>query len=269
MKHFCLIKTKSVFRQFKIPILFLVSFFLFANNAQGQNEVHLGAGGEETSNYLPLNYNFNYTYTQTIYSFEELGNQGAIEATDISKIYFKAENSSSTDRWKDWVVYMANTDKEGFSDVSDWMPDDEMDIVFNGQINDTVIGGEWLEITLDESFAWDGESNIVLAVDQNTQNWGGDNPHWAAYTDVPNNEGFSKGIYFYSDTENPDPTSPIEALGVTNTVAQIKFFGDLLADCEGIPDAGTTEGELNVCAGISFMLSVEDASVPANGLDGI
>src|SRR5699024_10058882 len=195
-----------------------------------------------TSVYFPLYYLYNYSYSQTIYTAEELQFQGATAGT-ISKISYKPTASVSTSNWKDWVVYIGQTDQEEFEGTSDWIAVDDLEEVFDGQISDNTTAGEWLEIALDTDFEWDGESNIVVAVDQNTSDWG-NTPAWAGYE-----LGSNKGIYYYSDGTNPDPEDPPTADAVSTAVAQIRFEGDLLEDCEGTPSAGTiAENELDVCA---------------------
>src|SRR5699024_12160322 len=169
-----------------LKITLLISLFLVGSLAglHAQNYIQLGEGNETTSNF-PLYYLYNYSYSQTIYTAEELYEQGVQEnAATITKILYKPNSSVSTSNWKDWVVYIGNTDKESFDDSNDWIAVGNMTEVFDGEIADEVEAGQWMEIELDPPFDWDGTSNIVIAVDQNTPDWGS-SPSWAGYTSEP------------------------------------------------------------------------------------
>ncbi|MCO5260211.1 MAG: choice-of-anchor J domain-containing protein [Crocinitomicaceae bacterium] len=209
----------------KVKLLFTVLFSLaFAfTNAQ---TIQLGSGTGTTS-YFPLYYNYDFNYSQTIYTAAEVvaGGADALPGT-ITKIRYKPKSTVSTSNWVDWVVYMGNTSKEGFANTTDWVPLAQLDEVFNGQITSNVTADQWFEITLDTPFNWDGVSNIVVAVDENTGAYGGFTS-WSGYTLAPSTG--NKGIYRYVDNTDIDPSSPGTATSISNTVAQIQFFGTLTA----------------------------------------
>ncbi|HQP02900.1 MAG TPA: hypothetical protein PK337_11440, partial [Bacteroidia bacterium] len=81
--------------------------------------------------------------------------------------------------WQDWVVYFGNTSKASFSSTTDWIPVASMTQVFAGTIPANVTANVWMELTLPTPFLWDGISNLVIAVDENTPNWG-NTPHGQA-----------------------------------------------------------------------------------------
>lgn len=233
---------------------------------QAQNTIQIGEDDGPSSMYFPIYTGYNYSYSQSIYTAEELTAQGGV-AGEISKIRYQATTDQPTTKWKDWVIYIANTDKEGFENDLDWISTDEMTQVFDGEISDEVTADEWLEITLEEAFEWDGESNIVIAIDQNTEDWG-DNPNWAGYDQPLEEEDLSRGIQIYSDSDNPDPDSPDQASGLTDVIAQIQFYGEILDDCDGDISPGTIEDtEISICEGVAFTITAEEASGPANGLE--
>src|SRR5699024_11779189 len=113
----------------------------------------------------PFYYLFEKGYSQTIYTADELHTAG-IKATGgtITTLRYKPTSSRSTSNWKDWAVYIGTTSKEGFDDGDDWVDSSQLTQVFDGQIADQAVADEWLEIELDQSFDWDGNENIVLAV---------------------------------------------------------------------------------------------------------
>lgn len=175
--------------------------------AIAQTTVTIGSGSE-TDNTFPITYNFNYSYTQTIYTAEELVGAGGMH--HITKIRYKANTEVATFPWKNWVIYLGNTSKEGFTSSADWIPVSSMTKVFDGTIPASTAAGAWMEIALDTSFEWDGTSNLVVAVDQNTNDWG-NNPNWAAYTLAPGDASLMKGVFYrspYPHEPGPDPTEP-------------------------------------------------------------
>lgn len=196
--------------------------------------IQLGSG-TATSSYSPNYYLYNYSYSQTLYTAAEMHAQGAsLSGGTITKIRFKPQASVATTNWRDWVVYLGNTTKTDFTSTTDWIPVASMTQVFAGQIAANVTANQWMEITLTTPFAWDGSSNIVVAVDENTSTWGSA-PEWAGYTG-----GTNSVIYYYSDETNPDPASPPTASSRIATKAQIQFDGTLMDACAGMPTGGTT-----------------------------
>src|SRR5690606_19392851 len=173
----------------KFYLLFLTLLLSFSSFAQMTYQI---GSGTATNSYFPLYYLYDYSYSQTIYTAAELNAQGASAGGQITKIKYKPTSTVSTGNWKDWVVYMGNTAKTDFSGTSDWVAVGSMTQVFNGQIIANTTANSWIEITLSTPFTWDGISNIVIAIDENTAGWGG-SPDWSGYTLVP--ASGSKGLY--------------------------------------------------------------------------
>lgn len=254
-ESFSFLKLRSKTNFLTVVVFLMASFGLF-----GQNTITLGDGGTTNSTYFPLYYLYNYSYTQTIYTVDEIEDEGVSGPQLITSIKYKPTVSTSTSNWKDWVVYIGNTTKEGFVNSGDWIDITELDEVFDGEIQANVTANEWLEIELAVPFIWDGTSNIVVAVDQNTSNWG-NTPSWAGYTLSPTSG--SKGVYFYSDGTNPDPSNPpaqgASSSGTTNNVAQIQFEMIPAEDCAGTPSAGVVEGPstFGVCLDEPFQIKMD------------
>ncbi|MCQ2283351.1 MAG: fibronectin type III domain-containing protein [Bacteroidales bacterium] len=119
--------------------------------------------GTSTSYVLPLNTFYNYSYSQQIYTASELGNiDGAIPCISFQYIY-------TSDQSKNIKVYMGNTSKSTFAGSTDWVPVNDMYLVFDGTIDFIAnMSNNWVNIPLDIPFEWDGSSNIVVAVLNNT-----------------------------------------------------------------------------------------------------
>jgi len=119
--------------------------------------------GTSTVYTLPLNTFYNYSYSQQIYTAAELGTiNGAINCISFQYIYGTAQD-------KNIVVYMGNTNKSQFNDGSDWISTNSMFQVFSGTVNfSNAAPGNWVNIPFDIPFEYDGTSNIVVAVLNNT-----------------------------------------------------------------------------------------------------
>jgi len=146
-------------------------------------------GTVSTSYLLPLNTFYNYSFSEQIYTVAELGTiNGAINCISFQYIYGTAQS-------KDIVVYMGNTTKSSFSG-NDWVPVNQMFQVFNGTVNFTNAGTDnWVNIPFDVPFEYDGSSNIVVAVLNNTGSYvTSSNPTFNVHT------ASSKSLYLYNDS---------------------------------------------------------------------
>ncbi|MBQ1796220.1 MAG: choice-of-anchor J domain-containing protein [Prevotella sp.] len=170
------------------------------------DEVTIGDGGTSSSAFLPTFDFYNYSLTQQIYTATELGAAGT-----ITSIAFK-NTTDGTDYTRNLKVYIQHSDKEQFSG-GDWVPMSESDLVFSGDVTFTV--GEWVTIDFDTPFVYDGSSNIILCVADNTGSYQ-QSPHIACLTFTFSAE--SMAIYAYRDDGSYDVTAP----GVNGTVSNAK-----------------------------------------------
>ena len=168
------------------------------------DEVTIGDGGTSSSAFLPTFDFYNYSLTQQIYTATELGAAGT-----ITSIAFK-NTTDGTDYTRNLKVYIQLSDKEQFSG-GDWVPMSESDLVFSGDVTFTV--GEWVTIDFDTPFVYDGSSNIILCVADNTGSYQ-QSPHIACLTFSAE----SMAIYAYRDNGSYDVNAP----GVNGTVSNAK-----------------------------------------------
>ena len=117
---------------------------------------------ENTSSALPTNCNYYYSYTQQIYTVEELGEAGLIESIDF---YMTSTNAIT----RNIEIYMVSTDKNSFTDNSDWITVTDADKVFSGNVN--FAAEAWTSITLDNGFVYSGTQNVAIIVDDNTNSF--------------------------------------------------------------------------------------------------
>ena len=115
--------------------------------------------GMSTGN-MPVT-NFNYAYTQMIYTADNFNNTGNITS-------MKLKRSSYANVMNNMTVYLGTTSKNTFSSASDWVEESAFTQVYSGSF---ATGSEWLELTFDEPFAYDGSSNLVVAISNAHNDW--------------------------------------------------------------------------------------------------
>ena len=168
--------------------------------------------GTSTNSYLPTYTLYNYSLTQQIYTAEEIGQAGTIFSVD-----FNMRNTSTKTYTRNLDIYMVSTEKETFTDATDWVTVSASDLVFSGEV--TFTDNDWTTIEFDSPFDYDGNSNIVLAVDDNTGSW----------LSAPSFYAFSatnQAIRVYNDNTNYDPTNPPTDgtyLAVENMKNRVRF----------------------------------------------
>lgn len=166
--------------------------------------------GEATTinNYLPSYNYYNYSLTQQIYTAAEIGTAGT-----INSIAFFNEGSEKT---RTYDIYLKHTTKSSFSSKTDWITVAAADKVFSGNVTLTV--GDWTFIIFSTPFEYDGSSNLVVVVDDNS----------GVYTSQPHmacsafNTSSSQAIYVYSDDTNYNPLVPPTASSSYNNILTLK-----------------------------------------------
>ena len=158
-------------------------------------EIAIGSGASASS-YLPTYAYYNYSLTQQIFTSSEIGQAGTITA-----IAFKVGNNKSTTRTVD--VYLSHTTKSAFTGNTDWVSQSTAYRVFSGSV--TFASSDWTTITLDTPFEYDGTSNLLLTVDDNTGSYvssSSNSPSFYVYSA----SGYTS-MYKYNDGTNYDPAS--------------------------------------------------------------
>ena len=147
-----------------------------------------------TSYQMPLSNYYNYSYTQQIIGSSELGGSGEINA-----ISFYYSGTSAMTAKTACTIYMAHTTLSSFASSDNFVDPADMQIVYTGNLN---CSPGWNRILLSYPFTYNGSSNLVIAVDDNSGSYQG-----TGYTfNVDQTSGLSS-ILLYSDSENPNPTS--------------------------------------------------------------
>jgi hypothetical protein len=239
---------------------FLVSsMLLFAtllpNLSKAQTALTIGTG-TTTSSYYPIYTFYGYNYSQSTYLASEIVAAGATAGTPgyISSISYNLATYYAFSLCKDWVVYMGNTSKSTFSGTTDWVALSGLTKVFDGVVTPTGTG--WFKITFPTPFYWDGTSNLVVAVDENTPSYTSTMP-WYTTTRTG-----TRSISYYSDGTNPDPASPPAANTTYAGTPNIKIDYTPATPCSGTTVGGTAVASAtSLCPGNTVALSTTGATV--------
>jgi hypothetical protein len=168
-----------------------------ANFSSSQsNDVTIGSGSS-TNAYLPTYSYYKYSFTEQIYTAAEIGEAGVITA-----VSFKVSNSKSTTRKVD--LYLKSTTKTAFASKRDWEPLPTSNKVFSGNVTFNASG--WTTITLTTPFVYDGTSNLVVGMDDNTGSYlssSSNSPKFYVYSTEAN-----RALRIYSDNTNYNPAAP-------------------------------------------------------------
>ena len=159
-------------------------------------EITIGSGSS-TNAYLPTYAYYNYSLTEQIYTAAEIGQAGT-----ISSISFQVGNSKSTTRNVD--VYLKHTTKSAFSSKTGWEALSASDMVYSGDVTFNASG--WTTITLSTPFVYNGTSNLIVGMDDNTGSYvssSSNSPKFYVYS-----TGGNRALRIYNDNTNYDPASP-------------------------------------------------------------
>ena len=135
----------------------MIGLISFSALAQGET-IEIGQATTATT-LAPIYTPHDYSVSQQLYTAEEIGTDGTI--TSIA--FHWAYNGSKT---YGIDVYMKHTDRTYFETTNDRIPLSTSDKVFTGTINPN--GDNWVTITLDTPFEYDGSNSLVIAVDRNS-----------------------------------------------------------------------------------------------------
>ena len=169
-----------------------------------------------TTSYMPAYCLYDYSYTEQIILADDLLGIG-----DIKALMYKPTNTTSNTYYTNCEIYMANV---SINDLNSGFVQDlsVFELVYTGSLNWTDAG--WQTIILDDPFAYDGSSNLLIAIRRNHGDWASSSS-FAAY-----NAGASLARYVYRD-DTPYTIGSISGGYTSSTVAWYKLIG-----CEGSGD---------------------------------
>ena len=161
---------------------------------------------------LPCDQYSKYSMSQQIYTKEEIGKKGLITSIAFYGYDFGMERTCD--------VYLTPTTKNSFESRTDWVTVAPGDKVFSGLI--TVNSGQWTIIDFDTPYEYDGKTNLLVTVDDNSNSENSSTVYWGVF-----NTSESQAMYYskwWGNPANLDPTQPIEEQGsYTNRKNCIQF----------------------------------------------
>jgi hypothetical protein len=224
MKNTTILKTSNSGKNLRFWHFCLMAFLLSVTGMFAQTgTIGIGNGTAVNSYLIPVYTNYGYNYTQQIVTASEYSASGGV-AGNITKIRYYIDNAEAPlANWSSWTVYLGHTSKTSFSSTTDWEPGANLTQVFSGTV--TAVSGSWMEIVFTTPFVYNGTSNLVVAIDENSPQWSTWDTYFGSYTGATNT-----AMYFRDDSVNPNPASPPTATGRTSTLARLQFEGTL-ASC--------------------------------------
>lgn len=240
----------------------LLVAFLFSYSSWAQVTVTVGSG-TATATTVPVSTNWGFNYSQQIYTAAQIN--GAIAPSSgpqtISQLaFFYNTAAPSTAEWASWDIYLGNTTQNSFASTTNWIPGASLTQVFSGTVT-APAAGNWMTITLTTPFLWDGTSNLVVAVDENSPGFASANAAWGTFT-----SGTNTGMYFRNYTTNPNPASPPTASLQVSSINRIRIQIPSPPSCTAITNGGTVSpSSLTACPGNSFTLNVTGATADNPG----
>ncbi|MBQ3733074.1 MAG: fibronectin type III domain-containing protein, partial [Bacteroidales bacterium] len=169
--------------------------------------VEIGDGDTVNNTFLPSYSYYKYGISQQIYTSEEIGSAGTIKS-----ISFK---NTGEEKSRTYSIYLQQTDKQTFTNTSDWVAINSHDLVFSGDV--TFSAGEWTKLSFTTPYLFDGESNLVVTVVDSTSSYT-PAPHMSCLVFSANGQS----LYNYTDNSAYNIADPGIAKSVLNIKNQIR-----------------------------------------------
>lgn len=136
---------------------FLTQFTLSCNNYTISEE-------NRTENNMPVNNYYKNSYSQQIFYPSEVGINGTID-----KISYNYAHTSASTKKNNVKIYLGHTNKSTFAGSNDWVTEGLVQ-VYEGSLN---CEQGWNEFELDETFDYNGIDNLIVAVEDNSNDYDG------------------------------------------------------------------------------------------------
>ncbi len=192
-------------KRFLFLLMVIMSFTI-----QGWSQDTVIVGSGTTGNYtIPMYTFYKYTYSQQIYTADEISSgltQSSTNTTPTGVINAIAFQYISTPQTKDNVtILMGNISN---STASTWISPSSMQQVYSGSVTlDSLSYHRWVNINLDSPFQWDGSSNIIVCIINNSGTSSGYiNTFYTHSTLVCKTLNTGNNTNLYSSTQNPTNT---------------------------------------------------------------
>lgn len=208
---------------------------------------------------LPVNTYYNYSLTYQIYTAAEVGS-----AKQITGLAFNYNGTNPVTSKTSCTIYIGQTSLNTIS-AATAPACSTLTQVYQGSMN-CVTG--WNTFNLEQPFNYDGASNLIIAVFDNSGAYDGN-----SYTFECGSTSGNKVLTLYSDSDIPDPNNPSSYGGTSNTYSYrplIRFdycdatpstvYYALVASC-----SPTEGGSVNGAGAYEEGASATVEAIPAEG----
>lgn len=185
---------RKITQKWAFLMMTLVCLLGMSQTVMAQNYAVVGEGTLTSSWSVPVATYYRNSYTQQLYLADELG----ISAGNIVSVAFQYNYSTATTR--EISIFMATTDVE---DLSDGFVTDDLVEVFSATDVTFDNTGEdyWVTIELETPFAYDGSSNLVVAV---YSNYSSTQTGYSGGYRFLQSSATNMARYWQNDTSSPD-----------------------------------------------------------------
>ena len=175
------------------------------NTSSGCTTVTIGdENSSNSSYYTPANTYYNYSLTETIIDASEIG--GAMTLNSLSYYYDYAVPTTSK---TNCTIYLQPTTRTAFTDAGNIeLLNSDAVMVYCGSLN---CSQGWNEITFNMPFEYDGTSNLLVIVDDNSGDYDG-----GSYKFRTSSCSGIKTVTWFDDYSNPDLNNPSAYNGSSN-----------------------------------------------------
>ena len=170
--------------------LLMIALLTMSFMAQAQT-ITIGEGSGMTAQ-VPFNTFYNYSFTEQLFLASEIEFEGYVKA-----VKFRIAYSYNSEHTSDITVYLKNVSRNAFADGSDFEPVTEEDKVFSGSWTIPANVDDWITITFDKPFHYNGTDNLLIAIDENSDDYA---IRYFRFTEVAGSV-----LGYNSDAENPNP----------------------------------------------------------------
>lgn len=251
-------KTTTLFSFAVTLLLTLASSF----NAYSQDYVEVGNGSYENL-FIPVTATLSNSVTQQLYLASEIGST----PMEINAIAFhhKPYSSTTVAATRNIKVYLSPTQERYITQENEWLYVAESDLVYQGTFN-LPADDEWVKIDFSRNFQYDGHSNIVVTVIDNTGQAASGGSH-VFYATLYDNDDFRAMV----GSNSGSSSYGIEILNTVTGIAavscaNIRFYKEepvVLSTSTWYAFTGACSAEnYNTCSLASF--TMQDAEHPQN-----
>ena len=172
----------------KKKVFSLMMTLLLAFIGVAKAEVVTIGDGTSTTYVTPFNSLWGYSFVEQIYTADEIGTAGTINAISFNMRESDAAQTNSVD------VFMKAVTRSSFSGTTDYEAVTANDMVFSGTVT---FSPGWTTITLDTPFQYDGTSNLMIGMHEYTSGYSTRYFYYTSATD--------KVVSFHHDSADPNP----------------------------------------------------------------